>query len=1218
MATIVTRAGKGSPLTNNEVDANFNNLNTELGTKANTSSLATVATTGAYSDLTGQPTTVSSFTNDSGYITSSALSSYQPLDGDLTAIAALAGTTGFVKKTAANTYTLDTATYLTGITSGQVTTALGFTPYNSTNPAGYITSTASITGTASNVTGTVAIANGGTGAITAPLALAALGAYAASNPSGYTSNVGTVTGVTGTAPIVSSGGAAPAISITAATTLAAGSMSSADKTKLDGIATGATANTGTVTSVGGTGTVSGLTLSGSVTTTGNLTLGGTLAVTAANFASQTANTFLSAPNGTAGVPTFRAIVAADIPTLNQNTTGTASNVTGTVAIANGGTGAITAAAALTALGAYPSANPSGYTSNTGTVTGVTGTAPIVSSGGAAPAISISAATTGAAGSMSAADKTKLDGIAASANNYVLPKATDTALGGVEVFSTVVQTVAANAVSTTASRTYGVQLNAADQMVVNVPWSDANSGGTVTSVGGTGTVSGLTLTGTVTTAGNLTLGGTLSLTSANVTTALGFTPYNATNPSGYITSSGSISGSAGSLSDNTSYMVSRGSVALASVDTALSNGFYTQTNTSDSSAVLVFNAGGSVGPLQQRFTYTGNFEFRNKTDSTTFTAWRTVLTNVNYNTFAPTLTGGGASGTWGISITGSSASTTGNAATATTLQTARTINGVSFNGSANITITAAANGGDAATAGGFTPSATAAVANRVVVADANGYIFNNYFNSTDNSAGSGVTAVMVKAGDNYFRSGTAAAIATFISGQTMNISGSSTSCSGNAATATTSSFTNRVNSPDGDRDAGTKLPTTSVKSVRFDFASAASAGTLGNFAGVMTYAPWLGDTASTGDASYQLAFGGTAVNGGGVPMLNIRKGIDSTWNSWYTIYHTGNFTSSTVTTALGFTPYNATNPAGYTSNTGTVTSVGGTGTVSGLTLSGTVTGSGNLTLGGTLSLTSANVTTALGFTPYNATNPSGYITSSALTGYLTSATAASTYQPLDGDLTAIAALAGTTGLIRKTAANTYSLDTATYLTGITSGQVTTALGFTPYNSTNPSGYISGITSANVTTALGYTPYNSTNPSGYTSNTGTVTSVSVTTANGVSGTVATSTTTPAITITLGAITPTSVVASGDITAFSDRRIKSNIETIPSALDKLDHIRGVTYTRTDLEDKERRYAGVIAQEVEVVLPEAVRDHDGTKAVDYNATIALLIQAVKELRDEVEMLKK
>jgi hypothetical protein len=58
-------------------------------------------------------------------------------------------------------------------------------------------------------------------------------------------NSGTVTGVTGTAPIVSSGGAAPAISISAATTLVAGSMSAADKTKLDGVEAGAQVNVAT-------------------------------------------------------------------------------------------------------------------------------------------------------------------------------------------------------------------------------------------------------------------------------------------------------------------------------------------------------------------------------------------------------------------------------------------------------------------------------------------------------------------------------------------------------------------------------------------------------------------------------------------------------------------------------------------------------------------------------------------------------------------------------------------------------------------------------------------------------------------------------------------------------------------------------------------------------------------------------------------------------------
>ena len=62
---------------------------------------------------------------------------------------------------------------------------------------------------------------------------------------------------------------------------------------------------------------------------------------------------------------------------------------------------------------------------------------------------------------------------------------------------------------------------------------------------------------------------------------------------------------------------------------------------------------------------------------------------------------------------------------------------------------------------------------------------------------------------------------------------------------------------------------------------------------------------------------------------------------------GSLTSAQVTTGLGFTPYNSTNPSGYTTNTGTVTSVSGTGTVSGLTLTGSVSTTGSLTLGGAI-------------------------------------------------------------------------------------------------------------------------------------------------------------------------------------------------------------------------------------------------------------------------------
>jgi hypothetical protein len=96
-----------------------------------------------------------------------------------------------------------------------------------------------------------------------------------------------------------------------------------------------------------------------VTGTGTLT---------AVWASQTQSHVLAAPIDGNGTPAFRALVATDIPALNQNTTGTAANVTGIVAIANGGTGATTDATARTALGAttvgsnlFTLANPSDIT-----------------------------------------------------------------------------------------------------------------------------------------------------------------------------------------------------------------------------------------------------------------------------------------------------------------------------------------------------------------------------------------------------------------------------------------------------------------------------------------------------------------------------------------------------------------------------------------------------------------------------------------------------------------------------------------------------------------------------------------------------------------------------------------------------------------------------------------------------------------------------------------
>jgi len=146
------------------------------------------------------------------------------------------------------------------------------------------------------------------------------------------------------------------------------------------------------------------------------------------YASKTANFVLAAPNGSAGVPTFRAVVAADIPTLNQNTTGSAATLTTgrTLAITGDlaytspsfdGSTNVTAAGTLatvnTNVGSFTNAtltvNGKGLitaaSSGTAPVTSVTATSPVASTGGATPDISMPAATTSVSGYLTSTDWT---------------------------------------------------------------------------------------------------------------------------------------------------------------------------------------------------------------------------------------------------------------------------------------------------------------------------------------------------------------------------------------------------------------------------------------------------------------------------------------------------------------------------------------------------------------------------------------------------------------------------------------------------------------------------------------------------------------------------------------------------------------------------------------------------------------------------------------------
>jgi hypothetical protein len=197
-------------------------------------------------------------------------------------------------------------------------------------------------------------------------------------------NTGVTSAVAGTGISVS--GATGAVTITNSAPDQTVALTGAGTTSITGTypnftITSNDAYTGTVTSVTGTSPVAS-----SGGTTPSISLASGYGDTQNPYASKTANYFLASPNGSSGVPTFRAVVAADIPTLNQNTTGTASNVTGTVAIANGGTGQTTATAAFNALAPSQTSNSGKYlttdgtntswaTVSSGTVTSVAATVP---------------------------------------------------------------------------------------------------------------------------------------------------------------------------------------------------------------------------------------------------------------------------------------------------------------------------------------------------------------------------------------------------------------------------------------------------------------------------------------------------------------------------------------------------------------------------------------------------------------------------------------------------------------------------------------------------------------------------------------------------------------------------------------------------------------------------------------------------------------------------
>jgi len=201
----------------------------------------------------------------------------------------------------------------------------------------------------------------------------------------------------------------------------------------------------------------------------------------------------------------------------------------------------------------------------------------------------------------------------------------------------------------------------------------------------------------------------------------------------------------------------------------------------------------------------------------------------------------------------------------------------------------------------------------------------------------------------------------------------------------------------------------------------------------------------------------------IPGANVTGTVTTATTATYV---TG-LTSSNVTTALGFTPYNSTNPSGYQTTSGYVAQV------SGATQSNITTVGSSLTTSGTVYAATVNATT-IGNTGavHNGTTVSvtGTVTAASvvggvITGSSVSVTGAVTGSSFTGSGSGLTSIPGAnvTGTVA-------TATTATYVTGLTSSNVTTALGFTPYNSTNPSGYqttsgyvatVSGAAQGNIT-------------------------------------------------------------------------------------------------------------------------------------------------------------